>query len=242
MIKLKFPAVAAIALAGVFGGIAVASAFGWWVTESTKQPVKIKQGEFAGMPDPGDIRGSYSWNDVSKAFGLPAKTIMAVFGAEDPDSRVSTLEGAFEGLLPEEVEVGTDSVRLFVALYAGLPHDPEASTVLPAAAIPVLSREGKADAGRIAEAASKAVELPVAGAAGAGTEASKEGETDHAPAAGTVVGKTTFGDLRAWGYDMAAVEKLVGGLGKDGVSIRDFCAEKGIEFSSVKAQLQSMMP
>ncbi|HEY9053996.1 MAG TPA: hypothetical protein VIO60_04180 [Rectinemataceae bacterium] len=148
----------ATVVVGVFVlGIGGASLLGYWKTTSTKQPVLIKTGEFAGMPNPSDIRGSYTWNDVAKAFGFDVKLILEAFGAKDPAQKVNTLETIYgEAGLPEGLEIGTDSVRLFVSLLTGLPHTPEESTILPAAAVPVLRASGKADPALIDAAAAKA--------------------------------------------------------------------------------------
>ena len=48
----------AIILVFLFGGILFSSAMGWWQTESTKQAATFSEGEFAGLPNPADIRGS----------------------------------------------------------------------------------------------------------------------------------------------------------------------------------------
>ncbi len=156
----------AIIVAVVFSvGIGGASLTGLWKTTSTKQPVTIKEGEFAGLPNPSDIRGSYTWADVAKAFNFDVKLILRGFGATIETEKVNTLEALYaEAGLPEGVEIGTDSVRLFVSLLTGLPHTSEGGTILPASAIPVLRENGKADPALIDAAAAKAFD-PAAKAA-----------------------------------------------------------------------------
>ncbi|MFA5853185.1 MAG: hypothetical protein WC820_10810 [Spirochaetales bacterium] len=148
----------AIIVVGVFViGIASATILGFWQTTSTKEPVTIKEGEFAGLPNPSDIRGSYTWADVAKAFNFDVKLILRGFNATVETEKVNTLEAIYgEAGLPEGVEIGTDSVRLFVSLLTGLPHTPEEGTILPASAIPVLRENGKADTALIDAAAVKA--------------------------------------------------------------------------------------
>lgn len=271
MTRIKTTTLGLAIVAAIFGGIALSMAFGYWKTESTKEPVKIKEGEFAGLPNPADIRGSYTWADVAKAFAIPEGKVLEAFGATDPGQKVNSLETTYAGALPEGQELGTDSVRLFAALYTGLPHEPEASTVLPMAAIAVLRAEGKADASRIDAAATRAFGgLPVAPVPAAAAPATPaETVTTQAPAkpaaapatspvttattvaipgtaqeresvTGTIVGKTTFGDLAEWGLDMKRVEAILGGLGPAGQSIRDYCEVKGLEFSSVKTSLNEL--
>ncbi len=271
MTRIKTTTLGLVIVAAMFGGIALSMAFGYWKTESTKEPVKLKEGEFAGLPNPADIRGSYTWADVAKAFAIPEGKVLEAFGATDPTEKVNSLETKYAGTLPEGVEIGTGSVRLFAALYAGLPLELEEGTVLPASAIAVLRADGKAEKARIDEAAAKAIggapgaAAPATAPAAAAPAASPvkaapapapatapaaqakpaappatvapEAAQEHATVAGTIVGKTTFGDLASWGYDMKKVEAILGGLGPSSQSIRDFCEAKGVEFSTVKTSL-----
>ena len=50
----------------IFGGIAITSVTGYWQTSSSKIPAKYQGGEFAGQYDPADIRGSYSFGEISE--------------------------------------------------------------------------------------------------------------------------------------------------------------------------------
>ena len=246
MTRIKTTTLGLVILAAMFGGIAISMAAGYWKTESTKEPVKIKEGEFAGLPNPADIRGSYTWADVAKAFAIPVEKVLEAFGATDPTQKANSLEAKYAGTLPEGLEIGTGSVRLFAALYTGLPYEADEGTVLPASAIPVLRADGKADKARIDEAAAKAISgttaAPAAAAPAAAPAPAKAAPAvpaaapapapaaqakpvtpsttvaaaaaqEHTPVTGTVVGKTTFGDLASWGYDMKKVEAILGGLG-----------------------------
>lgn len=197
--KLTIRTAAAAVIVLFAGGILLASALGFWVTESTKEPAKIKTGEFAGMPNPSDIRGSYTWNDISNSFGIDVGLLMQAFGVKDAGTKVNTLEEAVKSLsLPPGVEIGTDAVRLFVALYTGLPHTPEESTVLPYTAAEILLREGKADRALIEAAAARAVKpagttteaAPAASAVPAATGTSNTASAP-APVPATSTTKTT---------------------------------------------------
>jgi len=147
MIRIKTVPMAIIAVATIFGGIVVAKSVGYFETTASKQPVKFKTGELAGLPNPADIRGSYTWNDIEKAFGVPAAESAAAFSGAghtlDPAARVSELETLYAGVLPAGLEIGTGAVRLFVSLYTGLPFEAEAGSVLPDGALALLaSRPG----------------------------------------------------------------------------------------------------
>jgi hypothetical protein len=56
-------------------------ASGLWNTTSSKQPALIKSGEFAGLANPADIRGSYTYRDVLKSFTIPESVILQAFKA-----------------------------------------------------------------------------------------------------------------------------------------------------------------
>jgi len=162
--KLTIKSMGIIVVGAFVVGIGGAAVLGFWNTTSSKQPVAIKEGEFAGLPNPSDIRGSYTWADVAKAFSFDVKFALEAFGAASETEKVNTLETIYGKVsLPEGVEIGTDSVRLFVSLLTGLPHTPEEGTILPSSAIAVLREYGKAETSLIEAAAAKAYN-PAAGA------------------------------------------------------------------------------
>jgi hypothetical protein len=155
--KITIKSMAVIVVAAFVLGIGGAASLGLWHTTSTKQPATLKEGEFAGMPNPADIRGSYTWADIAKAFNFDVKLALQAFGAANETEKVNTLEAIYGSVdLPAGTEIGTDSVRLFVSLLTGLPHTAEESTVLPISAIAILRENGKADASLIDAAAARA--------------------------------------------------------------------------------------
>ena len=108
----------------IFGGIGCTILFGMWATKSDKQPVKYAAGEFSGKYNPADIRGSYTFEEVSElfdielnilyeAFQIPQGTDAAIFKSKDLESLYAD----------SEYEIGKQSVRNFVALYKNLPID-----------------------------------------------------------------------------------------------------------------------
>lgn len=150
MTRVRTLPLAIVAVAVMLGGVAVTKAIGYWNTSSTKEPVKFKEGELAGLPNPADIRGSYTWQDIEKAFGVPAVESARAFStadrALDPAERVSVLEELYLPILPPGLEIGTGAVRLYVSLYTGLPFEAEEGSVLPSGAIELLAGRPGADA------------------------------------------------------------------------------------------------
>ncbi|MBI9096494.1 MAG: 4Fe-4S binding protein [Sphaerochaeta sp.] len=220
----------------LFAGIAISSFIGFWNVESTKQPALIKVGEFAGLPSPSDIRGSYSWDDVSKAFDIPSSLMVEAFGASSSADKVNLLEALYLGKVPEGLEVGTDSVRLFVSLYTGLPHIPEEGTILPESAILVLRREGKDTSPDFEEVASRAVSL------GELPAVSDQGVTPSTSHTVSLTGKTIFQELLDAGYKLQDIEAIAGKPKSLSMAIKDFVTEQGVEFSEIKAKLAELVP
>ena len=108
----------------IFGGIGVSSITGSWQTTSTKIPAKYTSGEFAGQYNPADIRGSYTFGEISEAFNVPLNDLAVAFGMEGRSSLAEVQCKELEALYVDAASgnsVGTNSVRIFVAPYKGLP-------------------------------------------------------------------------------------------------------------------------
>ncbi len=76
-------------LAVLFGGVALTTALGLWNTENTRTPARLEKGDAAGAYNPEDIRGSYSFEDVSNLFEIPLDELRTAFGLpEDVDLSV----------------------------------------------------------------------------------------------------------------------------------------------------------
>jgi hypothetical protein len=57
----------------------------------------------------------------------------------------------------------------------------------------------------------------------------------------TIKGSTTFQNLLDWGVAKQDIEKVLGApMGASGMTIKDFCTAKGVEFSTVKTPLQAL--
>ena len=263
--KLTIKSMGIIVVGAFVVGIAGAAVLGFWKTTSSKQPVAIKEGEFAGLPNPSDIRGSYTWADVAKAFNFDVKLALDAFGATSETEKVNTLETIYgEAGLPEGVEIGTDSVRLFVSLLTGLPHTPEEGTILPSSAIAVLRESGKAETSLIEAAAAKAYDPAIAAspvpksptptsapAASSSTTTisttttvkAESATVEHVATPGTITGKTTFKELKDWGLDEEKIKTATGGkIGPDSSVIKDWAAANGLTFSELKVKLQDLFP
>ncbi|ADY13518.1 4Fe-4S binding protein [Sphaerochaeta globosa] len=213
------------------GGILLSVALGLWSTVSSKQPALIKSGDFAGYANPADIRGSYTYRDVLKSFSIPEASILAAFQRTSLDERLGDLETLWAGVIAEGAEVGTDSIRLFVSLYTGIPYEAEETTLLPKSAIEVLVREGKNTDPNFERYTRDAVTLPE-GLSTQPVVVKPEAESGTL----TFTGKTTLGDLLIAGYKQEEVEAILGPLKKTD-SIKTVAESQGLSFSEVKTKI-----
>lgn len=245
--KVRSKVLGAMILVFFFGGIALSAVLGFWQTESAKVPAAFTEGAFEGMPDPADIRGSYSFADVAEAFGVPPGDLLAAFGlpeGTDPAGfQNKELEDLYGGLAASGTEVGNGSVKLFTALYAGLPYALEEDTYLPLEAVEILKAKASLTEEQTAYLDAHGVDIgPFKPGSSAELEEAAETEPDEAAeeTERLVKGTTTIGEVLAWGVAPEALEEILQGpLPAKTLSIRDYCTEKGLDFGTVKEALQS---
>ncbi|HMN59511.1 MAG TPA: hypothetical protein PJ988_04065 [Anaerolinea sp.] len=259
--RLTSKPLAALLFVILFGGIAVTTAFGWWTTTTTKIPLTYTEGEAAGQYNPADIRGSYTFGDVADLFQVPLADLAAAFslpaGGDPAAFEVKTLEALSEG---SGVEIGTASLRLFVAWYRGLPYEPADDTFLPEAAARILTEKAALTPEQVAflqthtagapasalpetpteTAAAAPAETPLPAAAANPTAQPTPAATEHSPADRQVTGKTTFQDLLDWGVPAERIQQILGAaLPNPGVLVKDFCNQNGLSFPTIKTELQN---
>lgn len=140
--KIKSATLGILVVGIVFGGIMAASAMDLWITESTKVPDKIIAGDAEGAYDPADIKGSYTFGEVSELFDLPLEDMAFAFDLPE-DVEPSTFKNKeLEAIYADqELEVGMGSVRMFVALYKGLPYESTEETYLLSNAVQILKEK-----------------------------------------------------------------------------------------------------
>ena len=230
-----------IILATFIIGIGGTIGLNLWRTTSAKIPAKFTSGEHEGEYNPADIRGSYTFSQVSELFEIPLEEIGKAFGLGVADNMadfkcgsLKEIYGAVEGTI-EGGEIGTDSVKLFVSLYTGLSHTPEETTLIPAPAMSVLKE-------KLSEEELKVIENRVVPLPGLKPLSIENLEDDLAEADTTVKGNTAFQDLLDWGLAKKEIEAALGtSMGKPAENIRDYCVEREVEFSQVKNVLQEIL-
>lgn len=235
--KISNITLAIIVVVIMFGTIITTSALGLWTTTSTKIPVKYQTGEFAGEYNPEDIRGSYTFGDISVLFEIPLADLSAAFNidiAKTEAFKCNELESLYSLSSENGKEVGTDTVRIFVALYKGLPISLNDATYFPDTVREVLLDSGKMteeQANYIEEQLVEAVEytdiIP---------------ETDETESTNFIKGKTTFKEVMAIGVKLEDIEASLDiKINDSSMVIRDFCTLNNLEFSEVKAIIQELI-
>lgn len=235
--KIKAKTAGITFLVLMVGGIILSMITGYWATEGSRVPAKYSEGAFAGENNPADIRGSYAMADIAKAFDIPVDTLAAAFGlsgeSNPRDIQVKTFEALY-GIIDGK-EIGTDSMRYFVALYKGLPFMAEEDTALPRPAISILRKEGAMSADELVLAEGSAVSLE-----SRHTSSAIEDHDDSTLR--EIKGKTMFSELYDWGVTKEELESITGvPVGKRTETVREYIMNKGIEFSTVKGPIQELL-
>lgn len=255
--KIKTGTMAILTLTLLFGSILATDALGLWRTVSTREPARYVEGEAAGEYNPADIRGSYDLAAVSSQFGIPAEDLMVAFsvpaGTSPADFQLKELETIWAEVSTETLEIGTGSVRLFVAAYKGLPMALEEGTGLPGAAVDIILAKGTPTEEQQAYIQTNRVaELPagtVVAEDSTTTDAAKE-ESAPATSSGivheeterTVNGSTTWKEVEEWGVSREQMEAVFGKEIKLLTTIiKDDCSKAGLPFSGIKSDLQALV-
>jgi hypothetical protein len=232
-----------IILVTIFGGIAFASAMGWWATESSKVPAAFAEGEFAGQANPADIRGSYTFDDISNSFDVAPAVLAQAFGVQTDEPAAFAVKELESLYADSGFEIGTTSIRLFVAYYTGLPFDTTGQEIyLPKSATEILLAKNNLTPQQLAYLEKYTAELGTANPVPAGTPAatSPSNESPASSTAYTVKGKTTFGELIQWGVPQQTIETLIGAsLPNTAMTLKDYASANGLNFETLKPALQA---
>lgn len=142
--KIKTSTLAIILFATFFSGIYSSNLVGLWKSESSKNVRIITNGDSSGEKNPADIKGSFSFADISNNFDIPVKDLQKAFEIKNVDNieafRCKDLESYYgENALNE---IGTGSVKMFVALYKGIDYEITEDTYLPESAVLLLKEKG----------------------------------------------------------------------------------------------------
>ena len=254
--KINSKVLAAVIFIVIFGGVMITTAIGWWSTETTKKAAVFTEGDFAGQPNPADIRGSYTFGDVEKNFGIPVGVMAEAFDITSDGNLaefgVKDLETYYLGRIPEGTEIGTSSIRWFVALYSGLPYEVGEDTWLPRQAVDILIGLGTLTPEQESLIMTRSIELLPSGNVIESTPVVESGATavveetavptEHVAPDRTMRGQTTFQELLDWGLTPEQIAAAIGApMPTPSMVVKDWCTSKGLEYSPTKEALQKLL-
>jgi hypothetical protein len=246
--KIKTWVMAIICIVSIFGSVAASSAFGLWKTTADKIPAKYTSGEASGEYNPLDIKGSYDFATISRVFEIPLADLGIAYGVPDDPAlgsfQVKTLEEIWSSVSTDSREIGTDSVRFFVAFYKGTPMEFVDTVGIPGAAVDLLLAKGKPTEEQKNFMASHRVDdTPVVSEKTNTNSIETTKDSSAAVVSEHVVkGATTWREVLDWGVAKTDLEALLGSpISSESMLIKDDCAAKGIEFSTIKSKIQSLI-
>jgi hypothetical protein len=205
--------------------------------------LKFSEGEFAGQANPADIRGSYTFGDISNSFDVAPAILARAFGVQTDDPAAFAVKELESLYADSGLEIGTTSIRLFVAYYAGLPFDTTGQEIyLPRPATEILLAKNNLNPEQIAYVKEHTVDLGISNPVAVETpeSASSSNESASTSTAYTVKGKTTFGELLQWGVPPETIETLIGAsLPDPAMALKDYASANGLNFETLKPALQA---
>jgi hypothetical protein len=228
-----------IILVFIIGGMAAGKSLGLFEDNSPRSLLEQQIDGEEGVVAAVDIRGSYTFSDISRAFQIPIEILKDAFHLPEEvnfeNFRCGDLESIYGDL--DNVEIGTGSVKLFVALYTGEEYDIVQEDFLLSDAMEILKGRGQLTDEQRAYLESHTIDsstlsLP----ANTGSDPIL-GEDHEEQMVYMIQGKTTFADIYNWGVSKGVVEEIIGQENPTG-SILDFCAAQGLSFSEIKSKLQ----
>lgn len=223
----------------IFGGIGATLAVDLWSTTSEKIPVKYKDGEFSGSYNPADIRGSYTFAEVSELFEIDLQVLYKAFNIPLDTVGTEIKSKDLEGLYEESgADIGNESLQIFVALYKNLPIDLD-DTFLPKQAVElILQANGSLTEEQKDYLTAHTLDTIAESISDKTTSAQPPTEATES----VVNGTTTFQKALDAGITKEELETILNApMPSSNQTIKDYCIEAGLSFSEVKGKLNALI-
>ena len=226
----------------LFGGIFASKALGIWTVEAKAKLIKYDALD-AYKPD--DIRGSFSFEDVSTYYDVPVEALLKAF-KYPLDTDPSTVSGKdfeerFAAYHTETLELGNGSIKQFVAIYQDLPYTLDETALFPAEALEVLSNHRSLDTETLNYLNAHIVEVDLSKVYDPSESEMIEESTAITDEEPIIKGATTFTQLIDMGIDQSAIEKIIGApIEQKNQVIRDYCVANDLSFSEIKIELEAL--
>jgi len=223
-----------IVVAILFGIVTLANVIGRWDSELNPQVATDNDSFFSTQPAPADINESHTFGDIDRLFNIPTTILATAFNLPDGINitafSIKELETIY---VDQDVEIGTSSVQLFVALYTGLIYETTEQIYLPLSAANTLISRRVLSPEDVEFIDSYALILdPMLAFT---SVADNHGETSER----TIKGKTTFQELFDWGVSPETIEQIIGeAISTPHQIVKDYCTEKELDFEEIKLVLE----
>lgn len=249
--KIKIIFMAVLVPAILFGGILASMVADVWSTTSDKKPATYLSGSYAGEYNPADIRGSYTFAEVSELFEIDLDILYKAFNIPEGTDGTTVQSKDLETLSDEGV--GNESLQVFAALYKGLPVEP-GGAVLPKEAVKMILESGNptqeqqqylkeyaADSVSVLESEASASSAQPEKSGGTGTGSASDGTETVTEEEQIVKGSTTFQQVLDAGIAKEQIESIIGNeMPPANQTVKDYCNNAGLTFSDIKDQLNGL--
>jgi hypothetical protein len=229
--KLLFIIIPLVLVLGIGGAVLM----GVWDTED-KEAARYSASELS-PEDTQSISGSYSFSTISEYYDIPVEVLYKAFSiSETLDSTLLKAKDIGRIYEPTEVEIGTEAIEAFVALYNGLTYE-LIDVYLPTEAVNLILEHTNGlstdvieylNAHAITVIALDPSEIIL-------VQPDESGTTGFA-----IKGPTTIQEVLDAGLTSAEFEEIVGNaISSTDETVKDFCLSKGLTFSDIKLALEA---
>ena len=215
-------------------GIGASMMAGYWNTGSDRQPTRY-QDDTLNPYDPQSISGSYSISEISTFFNIPTDVLYEAFNISNTfDPNIFKAKNLGSIYKPTEIEIGTEALQAFVALYNNLPYT-LVDVYLPEGAIALVLNHNinLSDDQKTYLSTHSAHVIPL--------DVSKVTFSEEVTTSEFAVkGFTTIQEVIDAGLTKKEFEMISGvKVSYTNQTVKDFCIEKGLSFSEIKVALEN---
>ena len=231
---LKAKPLSIIVVVLLFSSITVANIIGRWDSEHKPQGANDNDRYFASQPAPININDSQTFGDIDRLSNIPTTILAKAFNLPpEINSTAFAIKEIQSIYVDQDIEIGTSSVRLFVALYNGLSYETTEPTYLPLTAVDMLISHRVLLPEQVEFMDTYAIILdPRAAAVSSSNNRDQSDERE-------IKGKTTFQELLNWGLPQEIIKQIIGEpILSSHQIVKDYCTEKGLDFEEIKLTLQ----
>jgi hypothetical protein len=239
------------------GGILGTTQIGLFDTSRSIQPSKLD--ESTNDYNVADIRGSFTLTEIEQYYQVPSGAIIEAFSLDKEISpttfQLKDLKEIYQlvEIEGEMYEVETDTVKVFVSLYSGIPYVSEETTHLPKQAVEYLINEDKlTEEGQnywinhtfdLLPIKQEITDTPVEEEADSDYQEIKPPTEEISNEPIRIVGKATIAEILAMGIDEETFQEITGLVIPEDrdINIRDYASSFGIDFGEIKGELETFL-